>query len=84
MPDPRSDFGEVESFQEALEFYRPIWSRDEEILRRVNPEDGGIYFSKSKSSGRGRLHETEVGRVGLLLKKYSFYFVLCGKFAIFA
>ncbi len=44
LPDTRSDFGEVESFLEALEFYRPIWSRDEEILRGVNPEDGGIFF----------------------------------------
>ncbi len=43
--------------------------------------------SEIKSSGRGWLRETGVGRVrqfGLLLKKYSFYFVLCGKFAIFA
>ncbi len=30
LPDPRSDFDEVESFQEAMEFYRPIWKREDE------------------------------------------------------
>ncbi len=30
MPDPRTDIGEVESFQEALEFYRPIWQQEDE------------------------------------------------------